>query len=206
MPGWPNVGVVSALTMACRSWKRTSTISLSYMLRGMPSLLRPLSQALRWLTVPFVVDSTSTGGLKLTLWEWTDSRACMFKPLMLSVAATRRGMMKLCEVNLFLPEESWVQSGQDSFCSISGLEGDNLIERSNNPPWYEGPTLLEALHQIQDPKRPSDKCFEKEYPNEVRESSKKSWAALAEGGKKFGPPCLNACVVGGIQVAVALAT
>ncbi|CAA3030362.1 elongation factor 1-alpha [Olea europaea subsp. europaea] len=32
-----------------------------------------------------------------------------------------------------------------------------MIERSTNLDWYKGPTLLEALDQIQEPKRPSDK-------------------------------------------------
>jgi elongation factor 1-alpha len=32
-----------------------------------------------------------------------------------------------------------------------------MIERSSNLDWYKGPTLLEALDQISEPKRPSDK-------------------------------------------------
>lgn len=40
---------------------------------------------------------------------------------------------------------------------ISGFQGDNMIERSTNLPWYKGPTLLEALDAIEPPKRPSDK-------------------------------------------------
>ncbi|KAJ6325400.1 hypothetical protein OIU76_012477 [Salix suchowensis] len=43
------------------------------------------------------------------------------------------------------------------FVPISGFEGDNMIERSTNLDWYKGPTLLEALDQISEPKRPSDK-------------------------------------------------
>ncbi|KAL0390504.1 UNVERIFIED_CONTAM: Elongation factor 1-alpha [Sesamum calycinum] len=43
------------------------------------------------------------------------------------------------------------------FVPISGFEGDNMIERSTNLDWYKGPTLLEALDLIQEPKRPSDK-------------------------------------------------
>ncbi|WCJ33185.1 Elongation factor 1-alpha [Euphorbia peplus] len=43
------------------------------------------------------------------------------------------------------------------FVSISGFEGDNMIERSTNLDWYKGPTLLDALDQINEPKRPSDK-------------------------------------------------
>jgi len=43
------------------------------------------------------------------------------------------------------------------FVPISGWLGDNMIERSVNMPWYKGPTLLEALDTISEPKRPSDK-------------------------------------------------
>ncbi|KAK9154119.1 hypothetical protein Sjap_001599 [Stephania japonica] len=43
------------------------------------------------------------------------------------------------------------------FVPISGFEGDNMIERSTNLDWYKGPTLLDALDQINEPKRPSDK-------------------------------------------------
>lgn len=43
------------------------------------------------------------------------------------------------------------------FVPISGWNGDNMLEKSDNMPWYKGPTLLEALDQIQEPKRPSDK-------------------------------------------------
>ncbi|KAH6555616.1 hypothetical protein KP509_1Z125000 [Ceratopteris richardii] len=43
------------------------------------------------------------------------------------------------------------------FVPISGFEGDNMIQRSTNLDWYKGPTLLEALDMIHEPKRPSDK-------------------------------------------------
>merc|ERR1712222_205368 len=49
------------------------------------------------------------------------------------------------------------------FIPISGLKGDNLIEKSTNMSWYEknkkycGKTLLEILDTIKPPKRPTDK-------------------------------------------------
>merc|ERR1711998_410500 len=49
------------------------------------------------------------------------------------------------------------------FIPISGLQGDNLIEKSNNMPWYESKkkycqkTLLQVLDTIKPPKRPTDK-------------------------------------------------
>jgi translation elongation factor EF-1alpha len=46
---------------------------------------------------------------------------------------------------------------QVNFVPISGFQGDNMIEKSDNMSWYKGFTLLEALDNIDPPKRPSDK-------------------------------------------------
>ena len=43
------------------------------------------------------------------------------------------------------------------FIPISGWNGDNMLERSPNTPWYKGPYLLEALDKIEPPKRPTEK-------------------------------------------------
>lgn len=43
------------------------------------------------------------------------------------------------------------------FVPISGWAGDNMIEKSPNLSWFKGPTLLEALDSLQEPKRPIDK-------------------------------------------------
>merc|ERR1711950_39656 len=45
------------------------------------------------------------------------------------------------------------------FVPISGWEGDNMIDKSANMPWYKGPYLLEALDKVNPPKRPSDKAL-----------------------------------------------
>ena len=43
------------------------------------------------------------------------------------------------------------------FIPTSGLYGDNLKEKSPNTPWYDGPTLFEALDQLEPPKPMIDK-------------------------------------------------
>jgi elongation factor 1-alpha len=43
------------------------------------------------------------------------------------------------------------------FVPISGWAGDNMIEKSPNMPWYNGPTLMESLDTVSPPKRPTDK-------------------------------------------------
>jgi len=43
------------------------------------------------------------------------------------------------------------------FVPISGFNGDNMIEKSANTPWYSGPTLLQALDLVVPPKRPLEK-------------------------------------------------
>jgi elongation factor 1-alpha len=40
---------------------------------------------------------------------------------------------------------------------ISGWTGENLVKRSENMPWYKGPTLLEALDMFVEPPKPVDK-------------------------------------------------
>ena len=43
------------------------------------------------------------------------------------------------------------------FVPISGWNGDNMLEKSTNMPWWKGPTLLEALDNVTPPVRPVDK-------------------------------------------------
>jgi elongation factor 1-alpha len=43
------------------------------------------------------------------------------------------------------------------YVPASAYKGDNVAKKSENMPWYKGPTLLEALDQIELPVRPTDK-------------------------------------------------
>jgi sulfate adenylyltransferase large subunit len=36
-----------------------------------------------------------------------------------------------------------------TFVPLSALEGDNVVDRSTNMPWYQGPSLLDHLEQVQ---------------------------------------------------------
>ncbi|MGQ4893956.1 MAG: translation elongation factor EF-1 subunit alpha [Candidatus Njordarchaeia archaeon] len=45
------------------------------------------------------------------------------------------------------------------FIPVSGLKGDNLKEKSQNMPWYNGPTLFQALDSLEPPKPMTDKPF-----------------------------------------------
>ena len=60
------------------------------------------------------------------------------------------------EVSKFL-EKVGYKPADIAFIPISGWNGDNMIDRSDNMKWYKGPTMLEALDKIIPPKRPSDK-------------------------------------------------
>ncbi len=44
-----------------------------------------------------------------------------------------------------------------TYVPVSGWTGDNLMKKSDKLPWYKGPTLLEALDALKEPKRPSDR-------------------------------------------------
>ena len=43
------------------------------------------------------------------------------------------------------------------FIPVSGWTGDNLLEKSDRMPWYDGPTLLEALDMFKEPPKPIDR-------------------------------------------------
>ncbi|MEF8757443.1 MAG: translation elongation factor EF-1 subunit alpha [Halobacteriales archaeon] len=43
-----------------------------------------------------------------------------------------------------------------SFIPISAFEGDNVESPSDNTPWYDGPTVLEALNELPEPEPPTD--------------------------------------------------
>ena len=60
------------------------------------------------------------------------------------------------EVSTFLKKVGYKPDGI-LFVPISGWNGDNMLEKSTNTPWYKGPTLIEALDTIEPPKRPVDK-------------------------------------------------
>jgi len=60
------------------------------------------------------------------------------------------------ETTSFLKKIGW-NTDKINFIPISGYNGDNMLEKSTNLPWYKGPTLLEALDSIEIPKRPTEK-------------------------------------------------
>merc|ERR1719222_604543 len=57
------------------------------------------------------------------------------------------------EVSLYLKQVGY-KIETVPFIPISGWVGDNMLERSENMPWYKGPHLMEALDAIKPPKRP----------------------------------------------------
>merc|ERR1712137_1018990 len=60
------------------------------------------------------------------------------------------------EVSAYLKKVGY-KPAKIPFVPISGWEGDNMISKSANMPWHTGPTLLEALDNLNPPKRPIDK-------------------------------------------------
>lgn len=57
------------------------------------------------------------------------------------------------EVSLYLKQVGY-KIDTVPFIPISGWVGDNMLEPSENMPWYKGPFLLKALDAIKPPKRP----------------------------------------------------
>jgi len=63
------------------------------------------------------------------------------------------------EVTVFLEKVGYKVDNEKNpirFIPISGWVGDNMIDRSENMPWYKGPILIEALDTMREPKRPFD--------------------------------------------------
>ncbi|RVW68420.1 Elongation factor 1-alpha [Vitis vinifera] len=108
-----------------------------------------------------IIDSTTGGfeagisrmGRLVSMLSLLSPLVWMLQPL----STQRRDMMKIVkEVSSYLKKVGY-NPDKIPFVPISGFEGDNMIERSTNLDWYKGPTLLEALDMVQEPKRPSDK-------------------------------------------------
>jgi elongation factor 1-alpha len=57
-------------------------------------------------------------------------------------------------VTQFLKKIGW-KTENIPFVPLSGWTGDNMLESSSNMPWYKGPTLLQALDNVEEPERPS---------------------------------------------------
>lgn len=60
------------------------------------------------------------------------------------------------ELSVYLKKVGYA-SEKVLFVPISGWTGDNMLEKSENMKWYQGPTLIEALDSLDPPKRPTDK-------------------------------------------------
>jgi elongation factor 1-alpha len=45
---------------------------------------------------------------------------------------------------------------QIDFIPTASLKGDNVVKKSENMPWYKGPTLVEALDKFQPPEKPTN--------------------------------------------------
>ena len=60
------------------------------------------------------------------------------------------------EVLLFLKKTGYKEDNLQ-FVPISGFVGDNMVEKSPNLSWYNGPTLIGCIDNLPEPVRPTDK-------------------------------------------------
>jgi len=42
------------------------------------------------------------------------------------------------------------------FLAVSALQGDNIVKKSENMPWYKGPTIMEQLDIFKEPEKPTN--------------------------------------------------
>ncbi len=57
-------------------------------------------------------------------------------------------------VSVLLQTSGW-KLDKVKFIPIASLKGDNVVKKSTNMAWYTGPTLLEALDQLDEPSKPT---------------------------------------------------
>jgi elongation factor 1-alpha len=58
------------------------------------------------------------------------------------------------EVKKVLTQAGW-KVDQVRFMPTASLKGENIVKKSENMPWYTGPTLLEALDLFKEPEKPT---------------------------------------------------
>ena len=58
------------------------------------------------------------------------------------------------EVSVLLKSVGY-KPDQISFIAGASLNGENIVKKSTNMPWYKGPTLLEALDELKIPEKPT---------------------------------------------------
>jgi len=61
------------------------------------------------------------------------------------------------EINKLLKEIGYGKADEFNYIPLSGWVGDNIMEKSDKMPWYDGPCLIEAIDALKPPKRPFDK-------------------------------------------------
>lgn len=89
-----------------------------------------------------------------------------------------------------------------TFIPISALLGDNVVERSAQTPWYDGPTLLEFLEQVDPPTRDAEQPFRLAVQHVIRpgDGYRALAGTVASGSVRVGetitllPSRLNATV------------
>ncbi|MAE13930.1 translation elongation factor EF-1 subunit alpha [Candidatus Woesearchaeota archaeon] len=63
--------------------------------------------------------------------------------------AVKEEVSKLLQTVGFKPDET-------PFLAVAALKGDNIAKKSENMPWYSGPTLLEAIDNLKAPEKPTN--------------------------------------------------
>ncbi|MEO0242783.1 MAG: GTP-binding protein [candidate division WOR-3 bacterium] len=87
-----------------------------------------------WLCKTLGIKQVIVAISKMDLVNWSEER---FNELKAEVAKLLDGVGYDSRMIPFIP--------------ISGLKGDNLVKRSENMPWYKGPTLYEAIDKLEPP-------------------------------------------------------
>jgi len=61
------------------------------------------------------------------------------------------------EIKKMLTQIGFGKADEFNYIPLSGWIGDNIMEKSENMKWYDGPCLIDAIDGLKPPKRPTDK-------------------------------------------------
>ena len=120
--------------------------------------------------VALLIVSAKTGEYEAGISAAGQTREHVFLAKTMGIDQMLVGINKMDEINYSKERYEEVKAGVSKilrmvgyrineipFVPVSGLKGDNLIEKSKNMSWYNGPTLYDAFDSVKEPPRPIDK-------------------------------------------------
>lgn len=98
-------------------------------------------------------------------------------------------------VNSFTEFLTSLSLSPDFFIPVSGIEGENIVLRSKQMPWWTGPSLLKALDLIEKPKKKTDLPFRMYVQDVYKFTSSNDTRRIIAGTIDSGTLCKGSEVI-----------